>query len=117
MWIFTSTGFVSAVVHRDHPDLIVVRARDLASLEPLIARTGAELNPWKGWDYAYRIVVPRTELAAWVAEQAVAIDYTNFKDSARERRGGEFVHALGKVWSVMSAFQEHARGTDVGARP
>jgi hypothetical protein len=43
MWIFTSTGFVSAVVHRDDPDLIVVRARDLESLTPLIERTGAEV--------------------------------------------------------------------------
>ena len=34
MWIFTSTGFVSAVVHRDDADLIVVRARDRESLQP-----------------------------------------------------------------------------------
>ena len=109
MWIFTSTGFVSAVVHRDDADLIVVRARDLESLEPLIERTGAEVNPWTSWDYAYRIVVPRVEFATWLSERASAIDYTNFKDSARERRGGDFVKALGKVWDVMHAFQQRQR--------
>ncbi len=110
MWIFTSTGFVSAVVHRDDPDLIVVRARDRESLDPLIERTGAEVNPWQGGDYAFRIVMPRSEFTAWTAEQADAIDYTNFKDSARDRRGGGFVKALGKVWSVMYAFQGQQRG-------
>ena len=106
MWIFTSTGFVSAVVHRDDPDLIVVRARDRESLEPLIARTNAEVNPWEGSDYAFRIVMPRTEFTAWVAEQAYAIDYPSFQTSAAGRRGGGFVKALGKVWRVMFDFQE-----------
>jgi hypothetical protein len=110
MWIFTSTGFVSAVVHRDDPDRIVVRGRDLASLEPLIARTGAEVDPWRGSDYAHRIVVPRTEFTAWVAEQADAIDYTNFKSSAHRRRGGAFADVLHEVWSVMYAFQGRMRG-------
>lgn len=109
MWIFTSTGFVSAVVHRDDPDLIVVRARDRESLDALIERTGAEVNPWEGGDYAFRIVVPRDEFTAWTAEQAEAIDYTNFKDSAADRRGGGFVKALGEVWRTMYDFQVKAR--------
>jgi hypothetical protein len=105
MWIFTSTGFVSAVVHRDDPDLIVVRARDLESLAPLIERTGAEVNPWKGSDYAFRIVMPRTEFAAWVEEQAAGIDYPNFKSSAHRRRGGAYADVLHEVWDVMYRFQ------------
>ena len=110
MWIFTSTGFVSAVVHRDDPDLIVVRARDRESLNSLIKRTGAEVNPWKGSDYAFRIVVPRTEFTAWTAEQAQAIDYTNFKSSAHSRRGGPFADVLHKVWDVMYGFQRGQQG-------
>ena len=105
MWIFTSAGFVSAVVHRDDADLIVVRARDRESLEPLIVRTGAELNPWEGSDYAFRIVMPRTEFTAWVAEQAEAIDYANFKTSAHQRRGGAFADVLHDVWGAMHRFQ------------
>jgi hypothetical protein len=105
MWIFTSTGFVSAVVHRDDSEQIVVRARDRESLAPLIERTGAELNPWEGSDYAFRIVMPRTEFTAWVAEQADAVDYTNFKSSAHQRRGGAFADVLHDVWDVMYRFQ------------
>jgi hypothetical protein len=109
MWIFTSTGFVSAVVHRDDPDLIVVRARDLVSLAPLIERTGAEVNPWEGSDYAFRIVMSRAEFAAWVEEQATGIDYPNFKSSAHQRRGGEYADALHEVWDVMHRFQRAQR--------
>jgi hypothetical protein len=105
MWIFTSTGFISAVVHRDDPDLIVVRARERASLDPLIERTGAEVNPWEGSDYAFRIVMPRAEFSAWVGEQADAIDYSNFKSSARRRRGGAYADVLHEVWDVMYRFQ------------
>jgi len=109
MWIFTSTGFVSAVAHRDDADLIVVRARDLESLTPLIERTGAEVNPWEGSDYAFRIVVPREEFSAWVTEQAAGIDYTNFKSSAHQRRGGTFADVLHDVWDVMYRFQRTQR--------
>jgi len=111
MWIFTSTGFVSAVVHRDDPGLIVVRARDRESLDPLIERTGAEVNPWEGSDYAFRIVMPRSEFTAWAAEQADAIDYANFKSSAHRRRGGVYADVLHKVWDVMYAFQRQEQNS------
>ncbi len=114
MWIFTSTGFVSTVQHRDDPERLVVRARDRVSLEPLIARTGAEVNPWQGGDYAFRIVVDRAAFEAWLAEQAQAIDYTNFKDSALEARGGRFEETLHDVWSIMMRFQR-AEQRDAGA--
>jgi len=106
MWIFTSTGFVSAVAHRDGPERIVVRARDRASLDALVARTGAEVNPWQGSDYAFRIVMPREEFAAWVAEQAEAIDYRNFKTSAHQRRGGAFAEVLHEVWDALYRYQQ-----------
>ena len=105
MWIFTSTGFVSTVQHRDDPERLVVRARDRVSLEPLIARTGAEVNPWQGSDYAFRIVVDRPAFEAWLADQARAISYTNFKTSALHARGGRFERTLHRVWDVMMAFQ------------
>ena len=109
MWIFTSAGFVSAVVHRDDPDLIVVRARERASLDALVERTGADINPWEGSDYAFRIVVSRSEFTAWVEEQADAIGYTNFKSSAHRRRGGAYADVLHEVWDVMFRFQRAQR--------
>ena len=44
MWIFTETGFVSAVRHYDDLNLVVVRARDAQSLEVLaeLAETPVE---------------------------------------------------------------------------
>jgi hypothetical protein len=105
MWIFTSTGFVSVVQHRDDPARLVVRARDRVSLEPLIARTGAEVNPWEGSDYAHRIVVDRGAFEAWLAEAARAIDYPNYKTSALRARGGRFERTLHRVWDVMMEFQ------------
>lgn len=105
MWIFTSTGFVSTVQHRDDPARLVVRARDRVSLEPLVARTGAELNPWQGSDYAYRVVVDRAAFEAWLADEARAIAYTNYKSSALRARGGDFERTLHEVWGRMDAFQ------------
>ncbi len=113
MWIFTSTGFVSVVEHRDDPGRLVVRARDRASLDALVARTGAPVNPWQGSDYAYRIVVDRPVLADWLADEVRAIEYTNYKTSAHEARGGRFEAALHEVWRAMMAFQR-AEERDAG---
>jgi len=32
---------------------------ELESLTPLVERTGTNVNPWEGTDYAFRIVIPR----------------------------------------------------------
>jgi hypothetical protein len=109
VWIFTSTGFVSVVQHRDDPARLVVRARDRVSLEPLVARTGAEVDPWRGTDYAHRIVVGREPFEAWLVDAARAIDYPNYKASARRARGGRFERSLHRVWEVMSEFQDAGR--------
>ena len=114
MWIFTSTGFVSAVQHRDEPDRLVVRARDRVSLAALIERTGAELNPWEGGDYAFRIVVDRPAFEAWLADAAASIDYPNFKDSALRARGGAYEASLHGVWSEMMAFQRRELRREAG---
>ena len=44
MWIFTETGFVSAVQHRENPDYLMVRARDRQSL-PAPAWALADATP------------------------------------------------------------------------
>jgi len=114
MWIFTSTGFVSVVVHRDDDTRLVVRGRDRASLASLRARTDAPLDPWQGHDYAHRVVVTRAEFEAWLATEVEAITYTNFKTSAQLRRGGRYAQVLHDVWEVMAAFQVAVQR---GARP
>ena len=43
MWVFTETGFVSAVKKNDRPDVYTVRSRDRKSLEPLAALAKVEI--------------------------------------------------------------------------
>ena len=44
MWIFTQTGFVSAVRHRSEPDTLMVRARDRESLVALAELVDAPIE-------------------------------------------------------------------------
>lgn len=106
MWIFTETGFVSAVVHRDDPKLMMVRARDKKSLEPLaeFARTKIEKTP--SADYPWRTVVSKKTLKTWMAKNIEDAEYDNFKSRVSKTRGYEFVDALHEVWSVMHKVEE-----------
>ena len=54
MWVFTTTGFVSAV-YKD--GAIQVRARDRKSLEPLAKQTGAAIVATPLANYPYRIAI------------------------------------------------------------
>lgn len=108
MWLFSETGFVSAVAHRDDPDLLVVRGRDRASLAPLVERTGAPIVEGAGTDYPCRVIVGRDAYGAWVAELVAGIGYGNFKGRVARTREPAFLDALHDVWGVMRRFGERA---------
>jgi hypothetical protein len=93
MWIFTETGFISAVRKSDNPDLTTVRSRDRESLAPLASTAGVEIARSPYGDYPYR--------AGWVSEVASSIDYSNFKSHIARSRDWDYAHYLGEVWSVM----------------
>jgi hypothetical protein len=57
MWIFTETGFVSAVRHFSEKDKLVVRARDQKSLENLANSVGLDIISTPSNDYPYRVFV------------------------------------------------------------
>jgi len=57
MWIFTDTGFISAVRKPEHPDLITVRARDRKSLKSLAAKANVEIKRSPFGDYPCRVFV------------------------------------------------------------
>jgi hypothetical protein len=101
MWLFTETGFVSAVQHRDDENLLVVRARDRLSLEPLSFSATAEIttNPYA--DYPYRVIVSKTQFNTWVSSSIKFLDYPNFKDQVKVVRGNVFARTLGSVWATM----------------
>jgi hypothetical protein len=101
MWVFTSTGFVSAVRKTDRPDGYTVRSRDRLSLEPLAKATGVKVITSPFGDYPYRVLVEPSLFIEWVADQASQIEYSNFKNQVAKTRGYEYTHALHDVWSAM----------------
>ena len=98
MWIFTTSGFVSAV-YKD--GAIQVRARDSKSLEVLAAECEAKIVATPVADYPYRIAISREQFAYWVSKQALGIEYKNFKSEVADTRGSKFSKPLSQVWSVM----------------
>jgi len=98
MWLFTTSGFVSAV-YKD--GAIQVRARDRKSLEPLAKQTGAAIVATPLADYPYRIAITNEQFAIWVNQQALSIAYKNFKSEVADTRGYGFAKHLNQVWSVM----------------
>ena len=106
MWIFTETGFISAVRKPEYPDLVTVRGRDRASLTPLANFASVDIAKSPNGDYPYRLFVDPGLFAQWLFEQAEAIDYSNFKSRIAKTRGYDYAHELGRVWSVMLATED-----------
>ena len=103
MWLFTDTGFVSAVSNGSD---LMVRSRDRESLEPLAEVAQVEIKKTPQNDYPYRVVISHEIFADWVALQARNIRYKNFKSEVAATRGYEFAHPLMKVWSVMHEVED-----------
>ena len=106
MWIFTETGFVSAVRHFSEKDKLVVRARDEKSLDGLANSVGLEIVSTPSNDYPYRVLVADSVFAKWLSKQTMAVDYTNFKDRVHDTRGHDFAGALMGVWSEMRQVED-----------
>ncbi|MEY4417820.1 MAG: hypothetical protein RIQ88_258 [Actinomycetota bacterium] len=89
MWIFTETGFVSAVRKPEYPDFITVRARDRESLESVakIAKVDIKKSPFG--DYTYRVFVTPEAFKEWFADSVANLTYDNFKDQVKQTRGSQ----------------------------
>ena len=103
MWLFTTTGFISAV-YKD--DAMQVRARDKASLEGIAKFLHCPIIHTPLSDYPYRVSTDSDDFAEWVSSQVFAIDYKNFKSEVADVRGYEFARPLNKVWDVMHAVED-----------
>ena len=101
MWVFTETGFVSAVQSSKNSETLSVRARDKVSLVSIAEATGQPILRSPEGDYPYRVFVERVAYAQWMFEQAMNLDYRNYKNRVFDSRGYEYAHELGRVWSVM----------------
>jgi len=103
MWVFTASGFVSAV-YKD--GALQVRARDRKSLAALSKETGAAITATPLADYPYRIAITNEQFAAWVSQQALSVAYKNFKSEIADTRGYGFAAPLNKVWSAMHEVED-----------
>jgi hypothetical protein len=106
MWIFTETGFVSAVKKPSDHGKYAIRARDEESLAGLIAVTGADLITTTNSDYKYRVILDQDQFLAWLLEQVGNIEYSNFKNRVAKTRGYKYTEALNDVWFAMLETQK-----------
>ena len=103
MWMFTNTGFVSAVSTGTE---LMVRSRDRESLEPLAEAAKSEIISTPSNDYPYRTIVSHEIFSRWTAHMAGNISYKNFKSEVASTRGYDFAHPLMKVWSAMHEVED-----------
>ena len=103
MWIFTVTGFISAVYREN---AIQVRARDRKSLEDLSTDCKSKIIHTPLADYPYRLEIDKTSLSAWLTKQTELLEYGNFKSGVEVFRGIEFAAPLHKVWDVMHEVED-----------
>ena len=101
MWLFSETGFISMVRHRDDTDMFVVRARDRKSLVPLAARAGAEILVTADADYPYRVFASEAVVAEQLMQSLRNLNYPNFKSQVAKTRGADYAYRLHDVWQVM----------------
>jgi hypothetical protein len=101
MWIFTSKSFISIVQKPGDTDMLTVRARIKGDIEQIFP--GAKVEPNKGTDYKYRSKVPRAEVAQALHDQAMGINYANFKSTVKDPKRHD---AYMGVWSAMYGVQD-----------
>ena len=106
MWIFTETGFVSAVQHRINAEYLMVRARDRQSLEALATMISVEIKSTPDADYPYRLVASKEDVKSWMNDSIDFLGYNNFKNQVAVTRGKEYAYALGSVWSTMHEVED-----------
>lgn len=111
MWIFTETGFLSAVQKGPESSILTVRARDKESISDLASNYNLKVVRTPMADYPYRVEIDKADFANWVSKEVQLIEYSNFKNQVAATRGHKFAKLLGSVWSVMlDAEDEEARG-------
>lgn len=85
MWIALNTGFLSVVQLKDSPNCLLVRARVRAHLKTFLGKNRAEITETPRNDYRWRTVLSRGEFTRLMADQIASIEYSNFKDSVKDK--------------------------------
>jgi hypothetical protein len=106
MWVFTQTGFLSAVRHRDEADTLVVRSRDRESIQAIADFAAADIVKHAGSDYPYRTFVKEESWKGFLLKSVEELDYTNYKNRMHDLRDDNFCSALSNVWLVMTKTED-----------
>lgn len=114
MWVFTLDGFFSAVQKDCGKDELMVRARSRADIERLCQKLDiphTKISEYHLSDYQFRVPVRKEAFSKYLASEAEAIDYDNFKDSVpHDETYRPRVAAYMKCWSAMNEFQYRVGG-------
>ena len=101
MWIFNLDGFFSVVEHRDHPSMVMIRARYREDLKNVARKIGGCVRHTPTHDYPYRMICLKERWVVYMADSAAKIDYGNFKDAALRHAGDRRTAQYHKVWATM----------------
>lgn len=97
---------LSVVAHRDHSELLLVRARTKEHLRNFLEHADdpnllESIVTMPSADYEYRIELNRETFGKLLLEQADEIDYPNFKDECDRRPDKAYARSLREIWSVL----------------
>jgi hypothetical protein len=98
MWLCLNDGFFSVVRSTDpkFPDKLCVRARSREHIETVFPNHEVLDTPQR--DYPCRVFVTSEELSDLMLKRIGEIDYTNFKDSVREK---SLSRSYMDIWGTM----------------
>jgi len=99
-------GFFSVVEHRDHPTMIVVRARYREDLVSVAKKLDLFVQHTPMSDYPYRMICSKEKWALYVAESVRKINYGNFKEAALKGAGTMRAMQYHEVWAAMAGYHD-----------
>ncbi len=106
MWLFSKSGFFSAVQNMNDSNLIHVRANFKGDLERLCETYGIEPNVKRipGSDYTYRMDFTRDQWDKILVGESRKIDYVKFKPAVHD--GTKRDQAYLDVFFTMQKYQD-----------
>ncbi|NWK55663.1 hypothetical protein HW115_08570 [Verrucomicrobiaceae bacterium N1E253] len=102
MWIYTRNEFVSAVQHRDRPDHLMIRYRNIEQAKACSLPADISITP--DADYIARKVISKDDFKQWMLKQIDLLDYDNYKRATHATSMHQA--PLMDVWSSMYQWQE-----------
>ncbi len=106
MWICLNTGFLSVIADKDPAKLIVLarRKRDLLN----VFGQDAKIVETKDRHYHWRVFIDRENFKAIVAGQIDAINYTNFRNSVKDK---DLHEMYTEFWQIHRQYLEKDRSS------